>query len=192
MSDDWWFSRRRRRPSSFFEEFESMIEEMQREFMEEIKRIMDSIPRELVRETRTPTGVRREYGPFVYGYSITIGPDGKPVFRQFGNIVPAALPKGVEVRAEREPLVDIIEDEKTVRVVAEIPGVRKDDIDLSLEERKLTIKVDTPERKYYKEVNLPTEVESSGAKAEYNNGVLSVALLKKQAPKTRGEKIKVE
>ncbi|MCS6769461.1 MAG: Hsp20/alpha crystallin family protein [Candidatus Caldarchaeum sp.] len=192
MSDDWWFSRRRRRPSSFFEEFESMIEEMQREFMEEIKRIMDSIPRELVRETRTPTGVRREYGPFVYGYSITIGPDGKPVFRQFGNIVPAALPKGVEVRAEREPLVDIIEDEKTVRVVAEIPGVRKDDIDLSLEERKLTIKVDTPERKYYKEVNLPTEVESSGAKAEYNNGVLSVALLKKQASKTRGEKIKVE
>ncbi|MEM1942989.1 MAG: archaeal heat shock protein Hsp20 [Candidatus Caldarchaeum sp.] len=192
MSDDWWFGRRRRRPFSFFEEFEAMFEEMQRGFLEEIRRMMDSLPRELVRETRTPTGVRREYGPFVYGYSITIGPDGKPIIRQFGNISPAALPKGLEVRAEREPLVDIIEDDKTVKVVAELPGVRKEDIDLTLEEKKLTIRVDTEARKYYKEVSLPAEVETSGARAEYNNGVLSVSLVKKQAGRMKGEKVRVE
>ncbi|MEM2237147.1 MAG: archaeal heat shock protein Hsp20 [Candidatus Caldarchaeum sp.] len=192
MSDEWWFSRRKRRPASFFEEFESMIEEMQREFMEELRRMMDYIPRELVRETRTPTGVRRQYGPFVYGYSITIGPDGKPVFRQFGNILPSALPKGVEVRAEREPLVDIIDEDKTVKVVAELPGVRKEDIELLLEDRRLTIRVDTAERKYYKELELPAEVESTGVKAEYNNGVLSVTLPKKETTKPKGERIKVE
>ncbi|MCS6784628.1 MAG: archaeal heat shock protein Hsp20 [Candidatus Caldarchaeum sp.] len=192
MSDDWWFSRRRRRPFSFFEEFEAMFEEMQKEFMEEVKRIMDSLPKELVKETRTPTGVRRQYGPFIYGYSITIGPDGKPVFRQFGNVSPAALPRGVEVRPEREPLVDVFEDEKTVKVVAEIPGVKKEDIDLTVDANRLTVKVDTEERKYYKEVELPAEVLTSGVKAVYNNGVLEVVLPKKEAGKTKGEKIKVE
>ncbi|MEM1946026.1 MAG: archaeal heat shock protein Hsp20 [Candidatus Caldarchaeum sp.] len=192
MSDDWWFGRRRRRPFSFFEEFEAMIEEMQREFMEEVRKIMDSMPRELVKETRTPTGVRRQYGPFVYGYSITIGPDGKPVFRQFGNILPSALPKGIEVKAEREPLVDLIDEDRSVKVVAELPGVRKEDIELLLEGKRLTIKVDTADRKYYKELELPAEVESAGVKAEYNNGVLSVTMPKKEAAKPKGERIKVE
>ncbi|MCX8201182.1 MAG: Hsp20/alpha crystallin family protein, partial [Candidatus Caldarchaeum sp.] len=126
------------------------------------------------------------------GYSITIGPDGKPVFRQFGNVSPAALPRGVEVRPEREPLVDVFEDEKTVKVVAEIPGVKKEDIDLTVDANRLTVKVDTEERKYYKEVELPAEVLTSGVKAVYNNGVLEVVLPKKEAGKTKGEKIKVE
>lgn len=29
---------------------------------------------------------KEEMGPFVYGYSMTIGPDGKPKVREFGNI----------------------------------------------------------------------------------------------------------
>jgi HSP20 family protein len=192
MSEDWWYGRRRRRPFSFFEEFEEMFEEMQREFMEEVKRMIEMLPKDLVKETRTPTGVRRQYGPFVYGYSITIGPDGKPIIRQFGNIVPSALPRGVEVRPEREPLVDVIEEDKQVKVVAEIPGVRKEDIDIRIEGRTLFIRVDTEERKYYKDVNLPAEVELSGVRATYNNGVLEVTLPKKAAEKPRGEKIKVE
>jgi HSP20 family protein len=192
MSEDWWYGRRRRRPFSFFEEFEEMFEEMQREFMEEVKRMIDMLPKDLVKETRTPTGVRRQYGPFVYGYSITIGPDGKPIIRQFGNIVPSALPRSVEVRPEREPLVDVIEEDKQVKVVAEIPGVRKEDIDIRIEGRTLFIRVDTEERKYYKDVNLPAEVELSGIRATYNNGVLEVTLPKKAAEKPRGEKIKVE
>ncbi len=192
MSDEWWFSRRRKRLTSFFEEFEAMIEEMQREFMEEIRRMMDSLPSELIRETRTSTGIRREYGPFVYGYSITIGPDGKPIFRQFGNIIPSALPRGIEVRAEREPLVDVIEEDKTIKIVAELPGVRKEDIDIVLEGKRLVIKVDTKERKYYKEITLPVEVETTGAKAEYNNGVLTITVLKKETYKPKGERIKVE
>jgi len=177
---------------SFFEEFEEMFEEMQREFMEEVKRMMDMLPKELVKETRTATGVRRQYGPFVYGYSITIGPDGKPVIRQFGNILPSALPKGVEVRPEREPLVDVIDEDKAVRVVAEIPGVKKEDIDLRVENHTLYIRVDTEMRKYYKEVTLPADIEISGVKASYNNGVLEVTLPKKTAEKPKGEKIKIE
>lgn len=169
-----------------------MFEEMQRELMEEIQRMMDNLPKDLVKETRTPAGVKRQYGPFIYGYSITIGPDGKPVFRQFGNVLPSALPRGVEVKVEREPLVDVFEDEKSVKVVAEIPGVKKEDIDLTVDGNRLIIRVDTPERKYYKEVDLPSEVSTTGVKASYNNGVLEVSLPKKEPTKPRGEKIKVE
>lgn len=169
-----------------------MFEEMQREIMEEMRRMMEYVPKELVKETRTPEGIRRQYGPFIYGYSITIGPDGKPVIRQFGNVVPGALPRGVEVRPEREPLVDVFEEDQNVKVVAEIPGVRKEDIDLTVDEKMLTIKVDTEQRKYYKEVELPVEVSTTGVKATYNNGVLEVTLPKKQASKPRGEKIKIE
>ncbi|MDJ0273060.1 MAG: archaeal heat shock protein Hsp20 [Candidatus Caldarchaeum sp.] len=191
MSIDTWFGRRRRR-FSFFEEFDRMFEEMQREIMEEMRRMMEFVPKELVKETRTPEGIRRQYGPFIYGYSITIGPDGKPVIRQFGNVVPGALPRGVEVRPEREPLVDVYDEDQNVKVVAEIPGVRKEDIDLTVDEKMLTIKVDTEQRKYYKEVELPVEVSTTGVKATYNNGVLEVTLPKKQTSKPRGEKIKIE
>lgn len=169
-----------------------MFEEMQRELFEEIQRMMDTLPKDLVKETRTPTGIKRQYGPFIYGYSITIGPDGKPVFRQFGNVSPAALPRGLEVKVEREPLVDVFEEEKSVKVVAEIPGVKKEDIDLTVDGNRLIIRVDTPERKYYKEVELPAEVSTTNVKAGYNNGVLEVSFPKKEPAKPRGEKIKVE
>ena len=45
------------------------------------------LPKELVREYQTPEGEKvREVGPIVYGYSMTIGPDGKPHVREFGNV----------------------------------------------------------------------------------------------------------
>ena len=44
-------------------------------------------PEELVREYQAPDGTKvREVGPIVYGYSMTIGPDGKPHISQFGNV----------------------------------------------------------------------------------------------------------
>jgi HSP20 family protein len=72
-----------------------------------------------------------------------------------------------------------------------LPGVDKNDIQLNGADKVLTIKVDTPERKYYKEVELPEEVESEGAKATYKNGVLEVVLNKKKA-KPKGVSIKIE
>ncbi|MEM3095788.1 MAG: archaeal heat shock protein Hsp20 [Nitrososphaerota archaeon] len=189
-----WFGRRRRWPffRDIFEEFEEFAREMEREFEEEMRRLTEQLPKDLVRETVTDRGVRREYGPFVYGYSITIGPDGKPIIRQFGNVRPGALPRGIEFSPEREPLVDVIEEDKQVKVIAELPGVNKEDIDLRVEEKMLTIKVDTPSRKYFKEVSLPTAVSDTGAKATYNNGVLEVVLPKKETRALRGERVKVE
>ena len=76
-------------------------------------------------------------------------------------------------------------------MTAEVPGVAKEDIQLEVAEDTLTIKVDTKDRKYYKEVKLPCEVDEKSAKATYQNGVLDVEF-KKLKPKKKGKKIKVE
>ena len=60
---------------------------MERRFQEQVRDIQTKAPKELVREYETSDGAKvREIGPIVYGYSATIGPDGKPIIREFGNI----------------------------------------------------------------------------------------------------------
>ena len=189
-----WFRRRRRFPffrSWLFEDIDEMFREFERMMEEEIKELTSKIPREYIRERKLPDGTTvREWGPFVYGYSITIGPDGKPQIREFGNVKPTRF--GPRIREEREPLVDIYVTNGEVKVIAELPGVNKEDIQLHGTEDTLTISVDTPERKYYKEVKLPARVDPKGAKTSYKNGVLEVTLPKKEERKPKGEPIKVE
>jgi len=189
-----WFRRRRRFPffrSWLFEDIDEMFREFERMMEEEIKELTSKIPREYIRERKLPDGTTvREWGPFVYGYSITIGPDGKPQIREFGNVKPTRF--GPRIREEREPLVDVYVTNGEVKVIAELPGVNKEDIQLHGTEDTLTISVDTPERKYYKEVKLPAKVDPKGAKTSYKNGVLEVTLPKKEERKPKGEPIKVE
>ncbi len=158
---------------------------------EEMKEFTSKIPKDYVRERKLPDGkVEREFGPFVYGYSVKIGPDGKPEVREFGNVKPSLT--GPEVKEEREPLVDIIETNGEVRVVVELPGVDKKNIKLEGTENELTIAVDDPERKYYKEVDLPARVEVKEARTSYKNGVLEVILpKKKEERKPKGEPIDI-
>ncbi|MCS7094406.1 MAG: Hsp20/alpha crystallin family protein [Thaumarchaeota archaeon] len=189
MSEDyppWW--RRRWRP---FELIDEMMREFERWFEEEFRRFERELPKDLVREVRTPTGVRREIGPIVYGYSITIGPDGRPIVREFGNVRPGRRGEPPMLKVEREPLVDVLDEEDKVRVVAEVPGVRKEDISLNVSDSKLVIRVETEQRRYYKEVDLPAEVDADNSKASYNNGVLEVTLPKKVA-KRPARQIKVD
>ncbi|AAB89949.1 archaeal heat shock protein Hsp20 [Archaeoglobus fulgidus] len=128
-----------------------------------------------------------EIKPIVRGFSIRIGPDGKPEIREFGT-KPTIKETGIE---ERRPLVDVIETDNEIQVIAEMPGVNKDDIELNATETTLEIRAEGENRKYYETVELPAEVDPDSAKARYNNGVLEV-ILKKKTPKTSGKKIKIE
>jgi len=184
----WW---RRRSPfSRIFEEMERMMRELDEMFSRSFEELEREVPRNLIRERKTDRGYIREVGPIVYGYSITIGPDGKPIIREFGNIKPGRRPEIVEVSEAREPLVDVYEEDEIVKVIAEVPGVEKKDINLNATEKKLIISVDTPQRKYYKEVDLPAEVDPQSAKATYKNGVLEVVL--KKTGKSKGVKVNIE
>jgi HSP20 family protein len=118
-----------------------------------------------------------------------IGPDGKPEIQEFGNLK-KDLKGAPQIKEEREPLVDIVDTDAEVRVVAELPGVEKIDIKLHGTEDSLTISVDTPHYKYYKEVALPVKVKVKEAKSSYKNGVLEVVLPKAESEtKPKGEPI---
>jgi HSP20 family protein len=127
-----------------------------------------------------------------------MGPDGKPIIQEFGNVKPSRKPgafgleqPALEPKDSREPLVDVINEADQVRVVAELPGVEKSDIKTTISESKLTINVDSTVRKYYKEIELPSSVDSDTSKASYNNGVLEI-VLRKVKPKPRGREIKID
>ncbi len=179
---DEWFKRFGKR-SSFFGEFDRMMREMEKEMTDIIRDMEGNMPEEMTREVRNPDGsIRREYGPFVYGYSVKIGPDGKPIIREFGNMKPSLeseeTPMGLQDR--REPLVDVIEDDDSIKVLAELPGVEKEDIKLYAMPRRLTINVD---RRYYKELEFESEIDRGSAKSSYKNGVLEITFKKKHEDK---------
>ncbi len=79
MSEDEFFSNRLRRrwrfpTANLFDELEQDYEEMFKDL---------ELPKNLIRERKLPDGgTVREMGPFVYGYSFSMGPDGKPVIRE--------------------------------------------------------------------------------------------------------------
>ncbi|HEX9317455.1 MAG TPA: hypothetical protein VF884_00810, partial [Nitrososphaeraceae archaeon] len=76
--------------SEFLGEFDDLRKQMERIFEEQFQEIQSTAPKELVREYETPEGGRvKEIGPLVYGYSVTIGPEGKPNVKEFGNVRPS-------------------------------------------------------------------------------------------------------
>ena len=170
---------------------------MEREFSQ----FKTRIPEELKRERKLPDGSTiPEWGPFVYGYSMTIGPDGKPKIREFGNVKPSSDAEScgvdrpcLDIKQEREPLVDIVDTDGEIKVIVELPGVAKEEIKLHGTEDKLTISVDVPDRKYFKEIDVPAKIDPKKAKTSYKNGVLEVTVPKiEEEKKPSGEEIKID
>ena len=186
-----WLRRRWRSPmSSWFDDFDKNFEQMFQEL---------ELPKDLVRERKLPDGgTVKEMGPFVYGYSFSVGPDGKPVVREFGNVKPslrggpfgASKPR-LDVKDEREPLVDTMVQSETVKVVAELPGVEKSDIALECDGRNLVLKVDNDKHRYYKSLELPVDVDPDTSKASYKNGVLEL-ILNRKSPGNKPKQIKID
>lgn len=76
---------------------------------------------------------------------------------------------------ERRFTVDIFEQKRKMRVVAELPGVYEEDIRLDLWEDILTMSANRGNRNYYRDVELPRVCVSIIGKA-YNTGILEVTL----------------
>lgn len=190
---DEWFKRFGRR-GTFFGDFDRMMREMEKEIADIIRDMERNLPEKMSREIRNPDGsMRREYGPFVYGYSVKIGPDGKPIIREFGNMKPGLQTdeKPISLQDMREPLVDVIEDDESIIVLAELPGVEKKDIKLFATVRGLTISVDNIDRRYFKELEFEVEIDRSSAKSRYRNGVLEISF-KKEKKEDKGTQISIE
>lgn len=199
-----WFSRGGRRlfgvrRGDIFGQFDEMRREIERMFEEQFKDIQTRAPKELIREYETPEGGKvKEMGPFVYGYSMTVGPDGKPRVREFGNVrSPLAgfglgAPNRPLISSEREPLADITTTDKVVKAILEMPGVNKENIKISVHDNSVEVKSNDPQRKYHEIIDLPPETDTETAKSTYKNGVLEIIFAKKNESKPKGKDIKVE
>jgi len=117
------------------------------------------------------------------------------LFKDFGKgfwVKPYAFPEEAEVKMK----IDVKEDDKTYTVKADIPGVKKEDIQIDVEGDQVSVRAEVKREKEEKEdekivysersygmtsrsFTLPTEVDAKGAKAEYKDGVLSLVLPKK-------------
>ena len=115
-----------------------------------------------------------------------------------------------EPRANRpwSPSVDIFETEDTLTLKADLPDVRIEDLDVRVEQQTLTLR---GQRKFAKEENVkgyhriersygefvrsfavPSTVDTEKVEADYKNGVLTIALPKKEAAKPRQVKVAVQ
>jgi HSP20 family protein len=114
-----------------------------------------------------------------------------------------------EPRANRpwSPAVDIFETEDALKLKADIPDVKTEDIDVRVENQTLTLR---GQRKFEKEENVkghhriersygefvrsfavPATVDTDKVQADYRNGVLTITLPKKEAAKPRQVKVAV-
>jgi len=176
MNRDWDFGRR-------------IFEEMDREFSdaEEMLNRMFRTVREMNPADAAGTS------PYYYGYQITVGPDGKPHVREFGNVKPTA--RGlVEQSGIREPLVDtkIEEKEGVLTITAEMPGVTKQDIKVNVEEDNVSIHAEKGEKKYQTTIPVNVELDETSAKATYANGILELKIKLKEHPKPKSREVRVE
>lgn len=171
--------KKRRDPFDFFND------DMFGDF-DEARRMMDELMRRVM---ESGFGELKSGEPLVFGVNMRVGPDGKPTIQQFGNVKPTV--KGPMKTDSREPLVDVIEREKDITVIVELPGVDKNKIKLNTTERMLTISAPVEESDFFKELRLPAAVDPKSAKATYKNGVLEVCLEKREKSQPKPENIKV-
>ena len=122
----------------------------------------------------------------------TYGTNGRPEEGMTANFVPP---------------VDIYEDEHTVTVKMEVPGIDQKDIDVRLENNTLTVrgerKFDKDEKEenfhrierrygsFYRSFALPNTLDPEKVQADYDNGVLRIRLAKKAEAKPKQIKVNI-
>ena len=163
-----------------WDEFDNLFRKVTRPFMD-----IDDIWDKLKSSANLQT-----FGPYYYGYTVTIGPDGKPIVKEYGNVRPGLLPTS----ETREPFVDVIIDdkEKVLKIVAEMPGVEKNDIKIEVVGRTVNLDAEHGEKKYHAKVPIKHKVDEDSVKATYANGILEVKFKLKEEDKPKGKTVEVE
>lgn len=105
------------------------------------------------------------------------------------------------------PATDVSETENAILVATEVPGLKKEDISISIRDNILTLKGEKKQEKTYKDENLhrvercygcfnrsftlPSMVDTSKVKATYKDGILTIELPKKEEAKPKEISISV-
>jgi len=105
------------------------------------------------------------------------------------------------------PAIDIYDSKDNIVVKADLPGLDKDNIDISIQDNLLTIKGEKKQKNdvkeedyirserfygsFHRSLTLPTDVDSTNVKATFKDGVLELVLPKKEEAKPKQIKINV-
>ena len=137
----------------------------------------------------------KTFGPYVYGFTYKVGPEGQPVFEEFGN-VPGMKGTGVAGMHEKgimEPITDLNEDMEKVYVTYELPGVSKEEIDLKVSRNNITLGVkEGARKKYYKSIDFDYNLKPESTSAKFVNGLLDVTIEREKAGGVEGKSISID
>ena len=115
----------------------------------------------------------------IYGFTVKVGLGGeKPRVEPFGNIRKDERTGQTVVREMREPVVDVFEESDHTLVVAEMPGISAEQVQLEVKEDLLTIHAEKGDKKYNKEVLLPGNFPREKMLISCNNGILEIKCAK--------------
>ncbi|MDW7732421.1 MAG: archaeal heat shock protein Hsp20 [Methanolobus sp.] len=168
----------KRKRRSFFDKFPD--DEDFRDIEEIIEHMMEKFGMDLDKISKQP---------FFYGFSVSKRPGEEPEIREFGNMPDDdddMVSERQQIRIEqRSPLIDIFEIEGQVHVIAELPGIDKDDVELRATESSMELKASNDGLEYCEHVEFPVTVDPDTAQASYRNGVLEVILEERDFGKKR-------
>lgn len=115
----------------------------------------------------------------VYGIHVKsgLGEQGKEELKvePFGSVRPKTTESSLQ-EDTREPLVDIHDEDDHLLVLAELPGVDKDDVTLEMVENRLKLSARRGNIKYQKEIMLPQPFSAEELDWDCKNGILQIRL----------------
>jgi HSP20 family protein len=115
----------------------------------------------------------------IYGFTVKVGlGDDRPRIEPFGNIRKDRESGRSVVQEVREPVVDVFEEEDHVLIVAEMPGISVEDVQLNVEDDLLIISAVHGEKQYRKEVLLSASYAREKMQVTCNNGVVEIKCVK--------------
>jgi len=197
------------------------VRDSAQELLQEVKhlseRVKDIIPKGRRRRSSLPVRVDRypEYPPDEWERPfLELRNATDRLFEDFFRSYPWPFTGGkgvwdpaMGVSGMNWPRVDMDETDEALRLTAELPGVDKDNLDVSLTDDRITIRgekkmqQEQKKRDYYaserfygsfkRSFYLPCEVEPDGAEASFKDGVLSITLPKSPAAREGIKKITV-
>jgi len=128
------------------------------------------------------------------------------LFEEF--LSPVRRRRAVSTEGVISPNVDIFERGNELVILVELPGVKKEEIELVISDDRLIVKGEIKKPEAVKEedyilnersygsftrsINLPSDIDKSSVKASFNNGILEISMLRKEEAKPREIKIQLE
>jgi HSP20 family protein len=140
-----------------------------RDVLDDLDRHFDEFEKSLEEIIRSSVnaGQKAFSPPVVAGMAMGVGPEGKPSIQFFGDNMTG--PNGY-----RAPIYEQILDQSagTLRLMVELPGVDKEDLEISAQENRVSLSAVHGERKYKVDITPKKEIEPDSGSASYKNGVL--------------------